>query len=191
VFSSFNVLFAVAEASPLIKVGGLGDVAGSLPQALRQLGHDVRIIVPRYGIINLEGYEPTWWDSFNMPFMGGWEDIGISEVLLKDGTPVYLVENERCFSRPAVYGEADDLERFLLFSLAVMEVSKRLGWQPDVFHCHDWHTGMVPALLKTARRNDPFYSHCASIYTIHNLGYQGWFDDWFATLALVFLDICL
>lgn len=181
--SSLNVLFAVAEASPLIKVGGLGDVAGSLPHALRQLGHNVRIIMPRYSLINLEGYETHWWGSFNMPFMGGGEDIGISEVLLKDGTPIYLVENERCFGRPAVYGEADDLERFLLFSLAVMEVPKRLGWHPDILHCHDWHTGMVPALLKAARGNDPFYSSCASVYTVHNLGYQGWFDDWFAGRA--------
>lgn len=178
--SSFNIVFAVAEASPLVKVGGLGDVAGSLPQALRQGGHDVRIIMPQYGIINLEGYQPNWRGSFNIPFMGNEENIGINEVVLKNGIPVYLVENERYFDRQAVYGEADDLERFLLFSLAVMEVPKKLNWQPDILHCHDWHTGMVPALLKTARRNEPFYSNCASIYTIHNLGYQGWFDAWFA-----------
>jgi starch synthase len=184
--SLFNVLFAVAEASPLIKVGGLGDVAGSLPRALRQLGHDVRIIMPRYGLINLGGYELTLQSSFNLPFMGGQEDIGISQLLLEGGTPVYLVENERYFSRPAVYGETDDLERFLLFSLVVIEASKKLGWQPDIFHCHDWHTGIVPALLRVARINDQFYSTCASIFTIHNLGYQGWFNNWFADHASLY-----
>ncbi len=184
--SSFKVLFATAEASPLIKVGGLGDVAGSLPRALRRLGHDVRIIMPRYGITNLEGHQITWRGNLNMPFMGDGEDTGISEVLLRDGTPVYLVENKRYFDRPAVYGEADDLERFLLFSLAVMETPKILGWHPDILHCHDWHTGMVPARLKAARRDDPFYSSCASVYTIHNLGYQGWFDDGFAGRAGIY-----
>lgn len=183
---SFNLLFAVAEASPLVKVGGLGDVAGSLPRALRRRGHDVRLIMPRYGVINLEGYQCTWRGSFNLPFINGQEGIGINELVLEDGTPVYLVENDRYFNRPAVYGEADDLERFLLFSLAVMEVPKRLNWQPDILHCHDWHAGMVPALLKISYRNDPFFSSCASVYTIHNLGYQGWFDDWFASRARLY-----
>ncbi len=182
-FSSLNVLFAAAEASPLIKVGGLGDVVGSLPRALRQLGHDVRVVMPRYRLINLEGCVPDWQCRFQIPFMGRGEDIGVTEVLCRDGTPVYLVENDRYFNRPAVYGEADDVERFLLFSLAAVEVPRRLGWQPNIFHCHDWHTGMIPALLKSIRRDDAFYSRCASVYTIHNLAYKGWFDDWFATRA--------
>ena len=179
----FKVLFAASEASPLIKIGGLGDVAGSLPRALRQIGHDVRIIMPQYGIINLEGVRSTWCGTFDLPFIDGQESVGIAEVLLKDGTPVYLVENERYFGRKAVYGEQDDLERFLLFSLAVMEVPKMIRWQPDVLHCHDWHTGLVPALLKVTYTNDVFYSSCASVFTIHNLAYQGWFDDWFARRA--------
>ncbi len=181
--SSFNILFTVAEASPLVKVGGLADVAGSLPQALRQLGHDVRIIMPRYGSTNLAGYETIPRGTFSMPFMGGQEVIGIKEIQLEGGTPAYLVENEKYFGRPAVYGEADDLERFLLFSLAVMEAPRRLNWPPDILHCHEWHTGMAPALLRYARRDGHFYSSCASVYTIHNIGYQGWFDDWFATRA--------
>ncbi len=179
----FKVVFAVAEVSPLIKIGGLGDVAGALPPALRQMGHDVRIIMPRYGIINLKQSRATWHGTFTLPFIGSQESVGLTEVLLKDGTPVYLVENDRYFSRKAVYGEHDDLERFLLFSLAVMEVPKILRWQPDILHCHDWHTGLVPALLKVTYTNDAFYSSCASVFTIHNLAYQGWFDDWFAQRA--------
>jgi starch synthase len=183
VSSVFNILFAVAEASPLVKVGGLGDVAGSLPRALRRLGQDVRIIMPHYAAINLEGYQVTPRGSFDIPFLEGQEGIGVSEVLLKDETPVYLLENEKYLGRNAVYGEPDDLDRFLLFSRAVMEATKRLGWSPHILHCHDWHTAMVPALLRVSYKDDPFYASCASIYTIHNLGYQGWFDDWFASRA--------
>jgi len=179
----FKVVFAVAEASPLIKVGGLGDVAGSLPRALRQRGHDVRIVMPQYGIIDLEGIPSSGQGTFTLPFIGGHESVGLTKVVLKDGTPVYLVGNDRYFGRKAVYGEQDDLERFLLFSLAVIEVPKMIRWQPDVLHCHDWHAGLVPALLKVAHTNDTFYSSCGSVFTIHNLAYQGWFDDWFARRA--------
>lgn len=180
---SFKVLFVAAEASPLAKTGGLGDVVGSLPQALRQVGHDVRITMPRYGSINLEGYQAVRQGGFTIPFMGRQEDIGIIQVLLKDTVPAYLLENRRYFDRSAIYGENDDLERFLLFSMAAMEVPKKLNWQPNILHCHDWHAGMVAPLLKIAYRNDAFYSSCASIFTIHNLAYQGWFDDFFAERA--------
>ena len=180
---SFKILFVAAEVNPLAKAGGLGDVVGSLPQALRQAGHDVRITMPRYGSINLEGYQAVRQGNFKIPFMGGQEEIGIIQVLLKDVMPVYLLENKRYFDRLAIYGENDDLERFLLFSMAAMEVPKKLDWQPDILHCHDWHAGMVPPLLKVAYRDDDFYSSCASIFTIHNLAYQGWFDDLFAERA--------
>lgn len=177
--AAYNILFVVAEASPLIKVGGLGDVAGSLPQALRQRGNDVRIIMPRYGSINLEGYESKWLCNFSIPCMDSQEDVVINEISI-DGLPVYLVGNSKYFDRMAIYGEWDDLGRFLLFSLAVMEVPKKINWKPDILHCHDWHSGIIPALLKLAYRDDLFYSSCASVFTIHNLAYQGWFDDSFA-----------
>jgi starch synthase len=115
--------------------------------------------------------------------MGRQEEINITQVLLRDAVPVYLLENQRYFDRSAIYGENDDLERFLIFCMAAMEVPKKLNWQPDILHCHDWHAGMVAPLLKIARRNDTFYSSCASIFTIHNLAYQGWFDDFFAERA--------
>jgi len=179
----FKVLFVAAEINPLAKIGGLGDVIGSLPQALRQAGHDVRIAVPRYGSINLDGYQTTGQGSFTIPFMGRQEEIGIIQVLLKDIIPVYLLENKTYFNSLSIYGENDDLERFLLFSIAAMEAPKKLNWQPDILHCHDWHAGMVPPLLKVAYRNNDFYSFCASIFTIHNLSYQGWFDGLFAERA--------
>jgi len=179
----FKVLFIAAEANPLAKAGGLGDVVGSLPRALRQAGHDVRIAIPRYSSINLESYQTIRQGNFAIPFMGRQEEISIIQVLLKDVVPVYLLENQRYFDRPAIYGENDDLERFLLFSMAAMEVPRKLNWQPDILHCHDWHAGMVAPLLKIDHRNDAFYSSCASIFTIHNLAYQGWFDNFFAERA--------
>jgi starch synthase len=179
----FKILFVSAEVAPLVKVGGLGDVAGSLSKALRRRGHDVRLIMPQYGIVNLNELKPIDRGSLDIPFMGSSEKVKINEVSLKDGTILYLIENNRYFGRHAVYGERDDVERFLLFSLAVMEVPKKINWQPDIFHCHDWHAGMVPALLKIAYKNDPFYSSSASVFTIHNLAYHGWFDDFFAGRA--------
>ena len=177
---SFKVLFIAAEANPLAKAGGLGDVVGSLPSTLRQAGHDVRITIPRYSSVNLDSYRTIRQGNFAIPFIGEQEEIAIIQLLLKDAVPVYLLENKRYFDRSAIYGENDDLERFLLFSMAAMEVPKKLNWQPDILHCHDWHAGMVAPLLKIAYKNDTFYSSCASIFTIHNLAYQGWFDDFFA-----------
>ena len=102
---------------------------------------------------------------------------------LQNRTPVYLVDNRTYLDRKAIYGEEDDSKRFLLFSLAVMETLKMVNWKPDILHCHDWHSGVIPALLKVAYRADPYYTQCASVFTIHNLAYQGWFDDSFATSA--------
>ena len=181
--TSFKVLFAVTEANPIIKVGGLGDVAGSLPRILRLNGHDVRLVMPRYGTINLEGYEATPRGSFGVVFMGREEVVTVTEILLRHGTPVYLLGNSRYFDRKSVYGDVDDLERFLLFSMAVLEVPRLLHWSPDILHCHDWHTGVIPAALNTHLRDDMVYSSCASVFTIHNLGYQGWFDGNFAQRA--------
>lgn len=178
----FKVIFAAAETSPLVKVGGLGDVAGSLPSALRYRGHDVRIIMPRYRDIRLGGATPRRCGTFTLNVLGNDMTCGLSQITLEDGTPVYLVENERYFHRNSVYGEPDDLERFLAFSLSVLEAPRVLGWQPDIFHANDWHTGLVPALLK-GKRDDPFFASGASVFTIHNLAYQGWFDDRFAQHA--------
>jgi starch synthase len=183
VTDALKVLFVAAEASPLVKAGGLGDVTGSLPQALREAGHDVRVVIPRYAVVNLNGYQTTRYAEFKIPFIGSKQGIGVTGVSLEDGTPVYLLENDRYFNRNAVYGEPDDLERFLIFSRAAVELPKKLDWRPDIFHCHDWHTGIVPALLKTTYSDDDSYSFCASVFTIHNIAYQGWFDDAFAQYA--------
>jgi len=177
---SLKVLFAVAEASPLAKVGGLADVAGALPKVLAKRGHDVRLVMPRYATI--KDFPSTPVGDFTIPTPGGQEKATLREGRLGNGLPVYLVENERYFGRPKVYGEPDDLERFLFFSRSVPMLLK-LGWKPDIVHCHDWHTAFVPCLLNTTYGEDPFYSKCASVLTIHNLAYQGWFDDYFVNTA--------
>lgn len=179
---SLKILFVAAEASPFVKVGGLGDVIGSLPKALHRAGHQPIVVLPRYGTIRSD-YPISRHDSFSIPFIGRPEKVEIIQVALADGTPVYLVENARYFDRMAVYGEYDDAERFLFFSKVALEIPKRLGWQPDVVHCHDWHTAICPAVLQTDYRTDPFYAGCGSVYTIHNLAYQGSFHESFVSWA--------
>jgi starch synthase len=171
-----KILFIAAEASPFAKVGGLGDVIGSLPKELRRVGHDARIVLPHYGTINGH-YEIVWQDSFTIPFLGNQETIRILELRQKTEVPLYLIGNARYFDRMAVYGEDDDGERFQLFARAAMEIPKRLNWQPDIIHCHDWHTALCCGLLKKDHQQDEFYSSTASVFTIHNLAYQGWIDD--------------
>ncbi|MEW6033992.1 MAG: glycogen/starch synthase [Chloroflexota bacterium] len=179
-----KVLFAASEVSPLAKVGGLADVAGALPGALRRLGHDVRIVMPRYGSVDLSAHGPvSYVGQYDVLILGRGERVEVSQVSLRDGTPVYLLFNAGYFGRPAVYGEKDDLERFLLFGIAVAELPGKLGWPVDILHCHDWHTAMAPPLCRKKRSQRPSSPPCASVFTIHNLGYQGWFDDWFAGRA--------
>ncbi|MDO8473124.1 MAG: glycogen/starch synthase [Dehalococcoidia bacterium] len=179
-----KVLFAATEVSPLAKVGGLADVAGALPGALSKLGIEVRVAMPWYGSIDLAKHGPANpVAQYDISVFGRMEHIQVSQVSLKDGTIVYLVGNQTYFGRPAVYGEKDDLERFVLFSMAVAELPGRVGWMPDLVHCHDWHTGLVPVLWRRKRTGGHNSITSASVFTIHNLGYQGWFDDSFASRA--------
>jgi len=177
---SLKVLFVAAEASPLVKVGGLADVAGALPQELRDLGCDVRLALPHYASLTPSGAAPV--GRFSVSLLGRTEEVTVSQVTIGK-VPVYLLANQKYFGRPAVYGEADDLERFLLFAQAALQLPKLLGWAPDVFHCHDWHAAGACVGLSALRQKDPLYSASSSICTVHNLGYQGWFDDSFAGRA--------
>ncbi len=175
-----KVLFAVAEASPLIKVGGLADVAGALPKALIKLGHDVRVVMPGYTLIDRNKYPAspiTHTFSVLMSVFGRRASASLSLVTSPRGVPVYLIENAKYFGRSAVYGEPDDPERFLFLCRALLEVPQKVKWQPDIIHCHDWHTGATVGLMKAVYSADPFYRSCAAVFTIHNLAYQGWFDE--------------
>ena len=169
-----KVLLVAAEAVPFAKVGGLADVAGSLPKALRRLGHDARLTIPKHGTIDQAkfGLTPAL-RPFPVPAGSGDLSASVLEGTAGDDLPAYLVANENYFGRERIYGYDDDGERFVFFCRAVLEMLKRLGWQPDIIHCNDWHTGIIPNWLKTILKDDPFFASTATVFTIHNLAYQG------------------
>jgi starch synthase len=167
-----KILFAAAEAYPLAKVGGLGDVAGSLPKALQALGHDVRIAIPRYGIIR-ETKEDL--GSFPVTLGRRAEEARLRTSAI-DGVPVYLVDKPDLYGRPKVYEYEDDGNRFGFFCKALLDLLPKAGFWPDVLHCNDWHTALAPAFLRTLRAADERYRGIVSILTIHNLQHQGLFS---------------
>ncbi|MBE7680619.1 glycogen synthase GlgA [Paenibacillus sp. P13VS] len=170
-----KLLFAAAEGHPFIKTGGLADVIGALPQALKKAGADVRVILPKYKGIPDE-YKEAMKPVIVTDVPLGWrrQYCGI-EMLVHDGIPIYFVDNEYYFGRDGVYGYMDDGERFAFFNRAVLEVLPLLDFKPDVLHSHDWHAGMIPLLLKAHYAHEPFYSEIRTVFTIHNLLYQGVF----------------
>jgi starch synthase len=173
--NALKVLFLAAEAAPFAKVGGLADVAGSLPKAIRRLGHDVRLMIPRYGTISSQEFElEQIGDPFRLPVGAGKETAHLIRSTLGEDVPVYLLWNEHCFSsRERVYGFEDDAQRFAVFCRGALESLKRLDWKPDLIHANDWHTGVVPTWLDVTGWRDPFYRDIATLFTIHNLVYQG------------------
>jgi starch synthase len=171
-----KILYLSAEVVPFAKTGGLADVAGSLPKAIHSLGHDIRVAMPRYGRI-----DPLKFDlkevlpPFPIPMDRQTEEVSVLQGQLAPEIPVYLVENTKYYDRDGIYMYPDDAERFILFCRSALEMTHRLDWRPDVIHCNDWHTAIVPNWLKTVYHDDPFFAHTASVYTIHNLAYQGVF----------------
>jgi len=171
-----KILMLSAEITPFAKTGGLADVVGALPKALHALGHDVRVVMPRYGRV-----DPTQFklqkalDPFPVPLDSTTEDATLFEGELAPGIPAYFVENKRLYDREGIYMYPDDAERFIFFSRAALEMLKRLNWQPDVIHCHDWHTALIPNWLRTIYAADAFFANSATVFTIHNIQYQGIF----------------
>ncbi|MBZ9609015.1 glycogen synthase GlgA [Clostridium estertheticum] len=172
-----KVLFVASEAYPFIKTGGLGDVAYALPKALRKLGIDARVIIPKYSKIPLS-FKNCMETIASFKVKVGWRDkyCGLQR-LTYDEVPYYFVDNEDYFKRPEIYGYYDDGERFSYFSKAILESIKYMGdFVPDIIHCNDWHSGIVPALLKENYSEDERYNEIKSVFTIHNLKYQGVFN---------------
>ncbi len=158
--------------SPLAKVGGLGDVAGSLPRALVQRGLDVRVAMPLYASIAREGLVPVARD-IEVPWPGGTQRASVWRTDVR-GVTVYLVEHDGSFGRANVYGFDDDTDRFLLFCDALLAAAPRLGFAPDVIHAQDWHTG--PLFTRLAASPGHPWARCGRVYTIHNLALKGPFD---------------
>ena len=141
-------------------------MAGALPGALRTLGHDVRVVTPRHSP------EPIGDIAASIPLSAGGQATA-RVATSGDGVPTYFVESDGLFPRSRVYGEANDLERYLAFSQAALELPKQLGWPPDIFHCNDWHTAPIAFGLRNRAWGDAFYRNAACILTIHNLRYRG------------------
>jgi starch synthase len=179
-----NTLFAVAELAPLIKTCGLADVAGALPPALRRLGHDARIVMPCYRRIRAGRQLRGPIASAFLPAGDRMEIMRIFTTTLGD-TPVYLLDIPAAFDRDTIFGDGDDDRRFILFARGVaalmLHLSEHEGWQPDVVHANDWHTGLLPSYLKTAYASA--FGTVAVVFTIHNLARQGCFNPFTSYLA--------
>ncbi len=175
-----KICFAVSELSPLVKTGGLADVAAALPRQLRRLGHDVRVFVPLYSTADLRQRSIRRLDAIGeVPIQQGRRTHRVSfHALDHDGdeAAAHLVDCPELFHRPLLYTtDPDEPQRFGLLCRAVIECCQRLGWAPDVFHCNDWHAALVPLLLRTSYEWDRLFRASRTLVAIHNLGYQGVF----------------
>ena len=165
-----KVLFAASECVPFVKTGGLADVAGALPKALTAQGVEVRVVLPKYGEI-ADGFKTRMKHVCDFYIDLGWRHqyCGVEE-LEYEGITFYFIDNEFYFNRGYVYGSGEDEgERFAFFDRAVMDMLPRIGYFPDILHCHDWQTGMIPVLLNNQYRQIQGYSGIRTVFTIHNL----------------------
>jgi starch synthase len=162
-----KILFIASEAVPLAKVGGLADVTGALPKALRELGHDARILIPQYNNIPSQFELKSEIRDFKIDFLSSSQAISINQTLAGE-IPVYTLDSPFYFGTPEIY--VNELERFYFFSKAVHAVLPYLKWQPEIIHCHDWMTALI--ILWAKKYDYPYHS----VFTIHNLNFQGNFD---------------
>lgn len=178
---TLKVLFVSAEVSPFAKVGGLADVAGSLPKALKAMGHDVRIAMPGYKMVKDNPAYNISERIKNLNVTLGWRNVGtsIKETTLGDAIPVYLIcapYFEQCVDSKSIYIPGS--EPYAFFAKAVLDTicAMKPTWKPDIIHCNDWHTGLLPVYRSVYYDNDHVLGKAASVFTIHNLAYQGEFD---------------
>jgi len=171
-----KVLMVASEAAPFAKTGGLADVVGSLPAALRSLGDEVAVLIPRYRAVKLEGARRVY-DV--LPIWLGSRSFDAQLLLMEGEVPFYFLECPELFDRDGFYGTPDgdfpdNAVRFAAFSRAALSVM-RFVFRPQVVHCHDWETALVPVYMRTFLRRDPTFTGIRCLFTIHNLGYQGLF----------------
>ena len=168
-----KVLYAASEALPFIASGGLADVAGSLPKALRRKRVGCRVVLPLYGTIPQELRDTMRFvTSITVPVAWRRQYCGIFETKY-DGVTYYLLDNEYYFKRDSIYGHYDDGERFAFFARAVLEILPYIGWKPDVIHCNDWQTALTPVYYQTMYAGREGYEDIKTVFTIHNIQYQG------------------
>jgi starch synthase len=175
-----NILIMASEMHPYAKVGGLGDVVSSLSTALKKFDNDVRVVIPRYGVIDFDRFDAR----ICLPSMGVWmggvqEWCSVWQTASGAGVPVYLIEYHDYFQRSGLYHDAlmreyeDNPMRFGFFTRAALQLCRDIGFRPDVIHANDWHTALASAYLKIWHHADPVLGNTASVLTIHNVAYQG------------------
>ena len=170
-----KVLYVASEAVPFCKTGGLADVAGSLPKALRFEDVDIRVIMPKFGKID-QGFKEKMEHVYDGTLNVSWREkfVGLDK-LEYEGVTYYFVDNQEYYDREGFYGYDDDAERFSFFCRAVLNLLPAMDFWPDVIHMNDWHAGLVSVFLKLEHMEDERYQNIKTIYTIHNLKYQGVF----------------
>jgi len=187
-----HIAFAASEGVPFSKTGGLADVVGALPRALAAMGHQVSVYLPRYRQSKITDPQ-TVVRSITVPFDDQYRFCSLVTANNQPGIRYFFVDYPAYFDREALYGTAvgdypDNAERFALFSRAVIEASKVVG-VPDIFHCHDWQSALIPVMLRTFYAEDPAFENVAAVFTIHNMGYQGLFPAEILPLLLLPWDL--
>ncbi len=179
-----KILYAASEALPFVASGGLADVAGSLPKALQKEGAECRVVLPLYsGIKDSLRAQLQYVTHFNVPLSWRNQYCGLFTAQV-DGVTYYLLDNEYYFKRGGIYGFYDDAERFVFFSKAVLEMLTVMDYEPDIISCNDWQTAMVPVFLNVFYRGMEKFRRIRTVFTIHNIQYQGKYGMEIAT------DIC-
>ncbi len=172
-----KVLFVASEGVPFIKSGGLADVIGSLPQALKERDVEVKVVLPLYKEIS-DKYKDKLKFKSHINVKVGWSDKYCGIFKMKhDGISFYFIDNEYYFGRDGLYGYFDDAERFAFFSKAALEILPVIDFKPDVIHSHDWHTALVNVFLKSHYLYNEYYKDMKTLFTVHNLHYQGIFSS--------------
>ncbi|HJT00128.1 MAG TPA: glycogen synthase GlgA [Terriglobales bacterium] len=187
-----HIVFAASESVPFSKTGGLADVVGALPPALAALGHRVTVYLPLYRQTKLADAKPVL-RSITVPFDDHYRFCSVVDGGAHSGVQFYFIDYPPFFDREALYGTSvgdyrDNAERFALYSRAVLEACKIQG-VPDVFHCHDWQSAMVPVLLRSVYAEDPAFRDVGCVFTIHNMGYQGLFPPEILPLLMLPWDL--
>ena len=175
--SRLKVLVVSAEVSPFAKVGGLADVAGALPKALKAMGHDVRVAMPGYKMVSDHCQTKTALKSLTVPL--GWRKVkcSVKQTSIGKDIPVYLISApyfDKSVDSKTVYVPGS--EPYAFFAKAVLDMLRAMDWKPDVIHCNDWHTGLLPVYKSVIYPHDPVVGDASCVFTIHNLAYQGNFD---------------
>ncbi len=177
---SLKILFVSVEVAPFAKTGGLADVAGSLPKSLVSMGHDVRLAMPRFQQIDTEmkyvADFPVLLNNRKETCIVREGEIAFKHDNQDKSVPVYFLDNYHLYDREGIYCYFDDADRFAFLCKAALEMLPKIGFQPDIIHCNDWHTGPLCMLLNEKYKEYPFYKNMKTIFTIHNLEYQGNFS---------------